>query len=404
MNLHTDHPYWLLKNGLMAAFPPVESDLKCDVLVMGAGISGAMAACRLVEEGLDVIVVDGREAVTGSTSASTCLLMYELDEPLVSLRKKRDPKTADAVYRTSYNALNHMEEWVERAGGAEFCSYRRKPSVYFASSKRHVAWMREEAEARQALGLDVRVMEPEEVSADFSFKAPLALVTEHAAEADSYRMTHGLLHYASRKGVRIFDRTWIDKIDDAKGGVTAVTGEKHKITARKIVFAAGYESQQYLKRHVANNVGTFALVSEPLEDLPGWWRHSHIWETARPYIYMRTTPEGRVIMGGEDEKFVSTRRRDAHLPAKTHKLEKRFRELFPDIPMRTAFAWAGTFAETPDSMPRIGRTPEWQHGYFSLGYGGNGITFSAIAAEIIAAEIAGRPKDYAPLFSFEAAP
>jgi glycine/D-amino acid oxidase-like deaminating enzyme len=63
--------------------------------------------------------------------------------------------------------------------------------------------------------------------------------------------------------------------------------------------------------------------------------------------------------------------------------------------------WAGTFAETADGLPYIGTVPEFPHGYFALGYGGNGITFSLVAARIIRDAFTGRPNADAGLFGFE---
>jgi glycine/D-amino acid oxidase-like deaminating enzyme len=41
------------------------------------------------------------------------------------------------------------------------------------------------------------------------------------------------------------------------------------------------------------------------------------------------------------------------------------------------------------------------HSWFALGYGGNGITYSILAAEIIRDAICGRPHPYADLFRFD---
>jgi glycine/D-amino acid oxidase-like deaminating enzyme len=98
---------------------------------------------------------------------------------------------------------------------------------------------------------------------------------------------------------------------------------------------------------------------------------------------MRTTTEGRVIIGGEDEDFVNGKRRDALISQKTRSLVKKFGQLFPDQPLEVAYAWAGTFGETKDGLAYIGIHPRVPHTCFALGYGGNGITFSLIAAEII---------------------
>lgn len=78
----------------------------------------------------------------------------------------------------------------------------------------------------------------------------------------------------------------------------------------------------------------------------GWQDCSILWETKNPYLYMRTTIDGRIIVGGRDEEFSNAEKRDALLASKTHQLEEDFHELFPDVPFQTDFAWAGTFAKT----------------------------------------------------------
>ena len=400
MDLHSGLPFWIISNGLLKEYPCLGEDARADVLVLGGGVSGAMVASRLAEEGLDVIVLDRREIATGSTCASTALLIYELDMMLTELRKKRGRDDADATYRVSHETLLSMPQWMERAGGAEYCGFRRKPSFYMASRRGDAGALRDEAEARKELGLSCELMDSRDIEEAFGFKAPLGLWTPEAAECDPYRLTHGLLKYAAGKGARIFDRTTVETVTEDKEGVTARTVDGFTVRAKKVVFATGYESQQYLKKPVASITNTFALISDPIAE-PHWWREqAHIWETARPYVYIRTTPDGRILIGGEDEKFVSEQKRDAHLAAKVARLQKKFSKLFPKIDMKTGFCWTGSFAETPDSMPRIGRGPNWDHGYFALGYGGNGITFSAMAADILTGEITGRPHPQAETFAF----
>ena len=80
MDLRSGYPFWLVKNGLVHTYPALESDQDCDVVVIGGGITGALAAYTLVQEDVDVIVVDKRDIGWGSTSASTAMLQYEIDK------------------------------------------------------------------------------------------------------------------------------------------------------------------------------------------------------------------------------------------------------------------------------------------------------------------------------------
>ena len=69
MDLKSGYPYWTVRDGLVAAFPPLSRDLDCDVAVIGAGITGALIARELQDAGLDVVVLDRRDAGWGSTES-----------------------------------------------------------------------------------------------------------------------------------------------------------------------------------------------------------------------------------------------------------------------------------------------------------------------------------------------
>jgi glycine/D-amino acid oxidase-like deaminating enzyme len=115
------------------------------------------------------------------------------------------------------------------------------------------------------------------------------------------------------------------------------------------------------------------------------WVSHLLWEAARPYFYLRTTGDGRLLMGGEDEPFRDPEKRDRLIARKAVKLLKTYAAFYPGRPKpEIAFAWAGTFGETKDGLAYIGESEEVRHAYFALGYGGNGITYSMMAARIIA--------------------
>ncbi|HEX2616628.1 MAG TPA: FAD-binding oxidoreductase, partial [Flavobacteriales bacterium] len=120
----------------------------------------------------------------------------------------------------------------------------------------------------------------------------------------------------------------------------------------------------------------------------------------QPYLYLRTTPDRRVIIGGLDEPFRDPKRRDRLLARKTQQLTKRFQELMPEVPFIPEYNWCGTFGSTPDGLPYIDRDP-LSGAWFVLGMGGNGITFSRIGAVIVRDAILGRPNADARLFRFD---
>ena len=402
MDLLSSRPFWPIRDGLPATFPPLLESTSCDVAVIGAGISGAMSASLLAAERLDVVVLDRREAAHGSTAGNTGLVLYELDTMLHRLAARVGPDRAARAYRRCRDAIDVLDRWVRRGGIA--CAFERKTSLYLAANAGHVSRLRREFEARRAAGLAVEWWPRRRIADESSLPHRAAVLSPQAAQIDAYRLTYGLLQAAEQAGARIHDRTPVTRWKFTRAGVELTTARGARVKARKLVVASGYESDAFLPRRVGRLHSTFACVSEPLPkgEFPGWpARQSLIWDTAEPYLYLRTTGDGRVLLGGYDEPFANAAARDRLLPAKVGALKRRFRQFFPKIPLEVATAWAGTFGVSNDGLPFIGQHPKVPHTWFALGFGGNGTTFSVIAAEIVRAAVLGEADPDAAVFGFD---
>lgn len=399
MDLISDHPYWPINSGLIRSYPPLKADLECEVIVLGAGITGALCAYRLTQAGMDVAVLDKRDVAGGSTSASTAMLQYEIDTPLTELIGRMGKRDAERAYQVCLESVGKIADLCLEIGDP--CGFTWKSSAYLASREKDVPGLRAEYAARRVAGIELDFLSQADVEARFSFSRPAALLSKVAAEVDVYRLTHRLLHRSQEMGAGIYDRTEMTSYDVNLRGVTVTTAGGATVRAKWIVFATGYEVVETLSPGIVNLNSSFAFVSEPIDCFSGWWERCLIWETARPYLYMRTTEDGRAIIGGEDAGYRNPARRDAALGKKAAKLEKRFREMFPKIDMQPAYAWAGTFGETKDGLAYIDNVPECRHCFYTLGFGGNGITYSVIAAEIVTDAIQGNTHPDAHLFRFD---
>jgi glycine/D-amino acid oxidase-like deaminating enzyme len=217
---------------------------------------------------------------------------------------------------------------------------------------------------------------------------------------DPHRLAHGLLAKASHQGLKVFDRTRILRFIPHRRGIEMIAENGARIRARRAIIAAGFEAKQYLHAEAGTLKSTYALISEPISDLHAWHRRSLIWESGSPYLYLRTTAENRVIVGGEDETFTSSVRRDHLISQKTRILAAKFSSLFPGMKLEVAYSWAGTFGTTKDGLAYIGSPSGLPHTYFALGYGGNGITYSVLAAELIRDDFLGRTNPDRGIFTF----
>ncbi|MCA9150092.1 MAG: FAD-binding oxidoreductase [Planctomycetales bacterium] len=398
MDLTSDHPYWFVKNGLLQTFPHLKTEVSCDVAVVGGGITGAMVAYRLSQLGFQVALLDRRDVGLGSTSASTALLQYEIDVPLIDMAKKIGRENAERAYRLSHQSIDDIESLVQEVGSD--CGFRRKVSIYLAHDRPAAKHLAVEARARRETGLDVEYLRDSELQEQFGLQGAAALITHQAASCDAYRLAHDLLAAAVQNGAQVFDRTDVTEFDIQPDHVVLKTSREVDVHAKRVVIAAGYEAQNLLKERVVDLDNTYAFVSEPLADVSPWNLDWMLWEAREPYLYLRCTDDGRILAGGEDDKFHSPTRRDAVLGKRVKAIRQKVRELIPDLEWEVEFAWAGTFGTTQDGLAYIGESPEYQNCLFALGFGGNGITFSSIATQLIADQLRNIPNQHTDLFRF----
>lgn len=398
MDLHSGLPYWLVRNGTGRLYPEVYGDVVTDVVIVGGGVTGALCAYHLMEAGVPCVVVDARSIGTGSTCASTALLQYEIDTPLHELMRLVGENNAVRAYQVSAESVFAL---LGLSRSLSVMDTHQRKSVQYASRKSHVAALEKEASLRNANGLPVDLLVGEETRTALPFTAPAAIRCHIAAETDAWRLTHALHERSQKLGARIFERTAIIDLRDNGSGIRVLTATGHTLRARHLIYATGYESRDLLPDDVITLNSTYALVSEAHTAEVPWPEKALIWETARPYLYMRTAPEGRIIIGGRDEPFRSPKLRDALLQRKTAALTEDFNRLVPQLAMRSEYAWCGTFGGTKDGLPYIDRHPRDRNSWFALGMGGNGITFSVIAAQILRDRITGRRNAHADLFRFD---
>jgi len=398
MDLLSSCPFWPVRDGLLQTFPSLDRDAGAEVAIIGAGITGAMLAWELTAAGIDTVVIDERDAGHGSTAGNTGLLLYDLDVPLQRLAAELGSSAAERIYRRARAAVRSLARLIREE--KIDCGFETRTSLRLAARQTHVSGLRREFEARERAGLPVEWWNRTRLRQQSSLPHSVALATPDAAQVDPYRFCHGLLAAAGRAGAAIYSRTKVLRQEARAGGVDLRCARGCKIRVRTVVIATGYAAAVELPVGLAALHSTYALVTQPLARLPPWPAdQALLWDTSDPYLYLRTTADRRILIGGYDEPFQDPRRRDALLPRKTALLRRRLAEFFPAVRADVAYAWAGTFANTVHGLPIVGPHPVRPHTWLALAYGGNGIVGARIAAEIIRAAIAGGRDPEADLFA-----
>lgn len=360
--------------------------MRADIVIVGAGIMGAMIADRLSAGGCEVVILDRRQPIHGATSSSTALVMWAADVPLTHLAKRIGEDEAQKRWRQVFASLEHLNDRVGRLECA--CGWMSRPEIYLTGSLLDCDAMKAEADLRQRAGLPSAFREASAVTDRFGIAPRAGLVSGGSYEVDPIALTAGLLEGARANGARLCFPHDVAKLTQTEDGVRIALAEGSDLIAQTVILATGYEPSRFFLPAAFSLSSSFAIASKP--DMAALWsENALIWEAAQPYLYARANADGRILVGGGDETLTDAATRDALIGEKAGVLQSKARALLEEPSLEFEFAWASTFGGTPDGLPAIGRARGSDRVWLAYGYGGNGVTFAALAADLIEAALAG---------------
>lgn len=384
MRLRTAESYWLLKNGLMHSYPSLQEDLETDLVVIGAGITGALVSHSLKKAGYKVVVLDKGDVAFGSTAASTSMIQYEIDEMLIDLSEKIGKQSAAECYLAGVKSIQDLSILVKEE--SIDCDFQIKKSLYLAHDQKTEEKLYQEYLLRREIGIQIDWLSPEEIYKRYGIKSLSGTLSECGASVDIYQLAHGLFYKNSTdtsNPLQVYDHSPFKNVEETKDGVIVHLENGFTVKAQKAIYCSGFETTKMFKEHIAHLFETFACVSEPCKHLTEKIGDTLVWTTGNPYIYLRTTGDNRVLIGGEDSSFRLGLLAETIKKHKSHILQDKVKEMMPDLHFIEDFTWSGVFGQTKDALPYIGSSPEYKNSLFVLGFGGNGITFSVQAMDLI---------------------
>jgi glycine/D-amino acid oxidase-like deaminating enzyme len=364
----------------------LDVDIRCDVAIVGGGITGALAAEHLTALGHDVVLVDREREGFGSTAASTAMLQWEIDLPLRRLTTIYGFDKAADVYRHSFKAVAGLRERVSQLELG--CAFLARDTVYLAAGDVGPRELLDEWTLREKAGLPGALLDHATLLGSFGFDRAAAIVSPGSAEADPLSLCHALLRIAAGRGARLI-RDEAMSYDSTARSAAVQLASGRTIEAGHVVLATGYVMPDCVSSELHRVASSWALATLPQPPSVLWPGPALVWEASDDYVYCRTTVDGRIIIGGEDEDSDDPDRRKALGPEKTDALLGKLRALVPGAEPTLGHAWSGAFGQTADGLPLIGRVPGQPRMLAAYGYGGNGITFSFLASRIIGALIGG---------------
>ncbi len=394
-DLRTGRSLWADSPGLGVPVRPLTEAAAADVAIVGAGISGAFMAHELARDHA-VVVLDRRPPLMGSTIASTALLQWEIDLPLTALAGRIGMAKARRAYSRSRAAVEALNRVVAAEGIR--CGLQDRDTLYLAGDAYGRRALEAEAEARAAMGLESVYLSAPDLRERFGIDRTGAILSRGSASGDPARLAAGLLRRAAARRARIHSPVEVTQAVSDPAGVTLLTDTGHAVRAKTVVFCCGYEFPKSVPTPGAKVISTWALATKPRTPCPRWLRDTLVWEASDPYLYLRMGGDGRIIAGGEDEASPDAHADPAKLKRKSAAIAAKLKRLLPEVEFEVDYAWAGAFGESGTGLPRIAPVPDMDHAWAVMGFGGNGITYSVIASQVVAAAIRGRPDPDADLY------
>jgi glycine/D-amino acid oxidase-like deaminating enzyme len=393
---------WLGPAPPRAKYPTLTGHHHADVAIVGGGMTGGMIAEAFARHGVRTAVIEEARIGMGSTVASTALLLQQPDHDLGALARKYGSRSARRIWQLSARAAADFIETIKRLKIR--CDLSERDSIYYTLDDERARLLQRELRRRHQAGLAGTWLDAKALERATGIRGAGAIRTSGNALLDPFKACLGLIDAAARLGAAIFEGSTINRIRQHQGGVRLYS-PRGTIDARQVVIATGYATRYF--RPLAGRFRlrhTYVLATHPFGLLAR--RRTGLgkvmlWDTARPYHYVRWTPDHRLLLGGEDRPVKRGASRQHQFAAATGALRDYFEAMYPSIAdVGIDTAWEGLFAMTPDSLPYIGRHRHYPRHAFALGYGGNGMTFAALAARLLVEQWCGETTPDHKLFAF----
>lgn len=397
MKLHYGHYYWPTTLNESKSYPMLQDDIICDVLVIGGGMGGVTSTYLLSKQGFDTVLIEENTIASGSTLTNTGLLQFCNDKTLTSFIHTFGEEIAVHFYQLSLNAVAQLTEISSTM--SENAKVTTRNSLYLASSPEDGDMLKEEYHHLQKYKFPVTWWDKSKIESHFPFSRQAAIYSDQDGEVNPFAFITELAQISSQAGARIFEHSSLTGLECHSDHVIAHVG-KHCIRANKVIFATGYTTQAFKSDRGAELTSTYVTVTEVIPELKKHWYESClIWETARPYFYLRTTQDGRIIAGGLDEPLPPNGLEEGRYLHQSKHLLSQMQEMFPIFSqVRTEYRWGAVFGGSRDGLPFIGPHERYPNCYFLEGYGGNGTVCNMIGANLLTDLISGKERWDAAMF------
>lgn len=385
MKLHTGNLYWPANTEPISLKIDNNIREKSDVLVVGSGMSGALASYELSKNGYKVTLIEQNRIASGSTSANTGLIQYMSDQGVKKFSEQIGIENAVKFYNQSKEAVSDLSAIEKDLFVINQKNFKKNDSLILATDKKKIDDVKDETKMQKEIGYDVNYVDRQELES-YNISAYGGLKCGPDINLNPYNFVLRLLKTSCEnydlqivEGVR-----FIEAINKNGENIVSleIAGEIIKKSYKKIIIACGYNPPHQFQKNLqkVEMYKTYVAVSQSIkikdeEDLL-------IWEVKDAYTYLKKTFDSRLMIGGFDEKSNKLKEKDA--TKYKNDLIKGANSMFVDKKdLKADYSYAALFGISKDELPYMGVDPENKDIFVVCGVGGNGTVYSKIASTMI---------------------
>jgi glycine/D-amino acid oxidase-like deaminating enzyme len=387
--------YWVASAG--SAPPddgPVCNDIDVDVAIIGSGATGISTALFLAQEhGIQATVLEANQAAWGCSSRnggqgqnssgrlkrSQWIALWGLDVA----------KKLDAEIRWGFERFRDLTREID-------CDAFEGGHLWVAHRASKLEFLRREAAVmREQFGYATRMLSAEEVRRDYcdEREAAGAFFEPEGIGIHPLKFNFGLLRKARALGIKLHTsspvRGW-----ETHGGVHHLRTPGGIVRARRVAVCTGGYTGQQLNPLLTNRlmpVLSNSVVTRPLTDAElkatNFRSQTFLTDTRTLRFYYRLLKDKRLQLGSRSSVTGAEAEDPVHEKLLTDAIARKFPPL---AGIAIDYSWWGWVDMSHDMMPRITQPDPAQRIWYSVGYGGNGVSFSTLAGRRLAERVAGK--------------
>ncbi|GAA4359615.1 NAD(P)/FAD-dependent oxidoreductase [Angustibacter luteus] len=395
-------PFWLDHDRRPAARPPVDGEVRADLVVVGGGLTGLWAALLALEEqpGRDVLVLDGYRLGWAASGRNGGFCAASLTHG-ISNGTERWPDEMATLTRLGLENLDGIEQAIVRYGID--CGFARTGELDVAVEPWQLEGLAEEHEAARSLGLDSHLLDAGQTRALVDSPTYLGGRLERASVAlvDPARLVWGLAAAVEGLGGRIRESTRVLDLHDLGPQGVVVRTASGSVRANQVVLGTNvFPSPVRRYRPYVVPVWDHVLVTEPLDASAlaalGWSGRMGVGDAGNQFHYYRLTDDDRLLFGGYDALYYfgsDLGARRARSDRTEAILAEHLVETFPALDgVQVTHTWGGAI----DTCTRFCAFWGLTHGgrvAAVQGYTGLGVGASRFGAQVCLDLLAGRDNE-----------